>query len=91
MGNSPLIEAATITALAGAVIALLVSFGVPVTDQQTAAIMSIVAIVAPFAVPVLARGKWTSLADPKDEDGRALTRAGTEEPTLKQQRSMGVR
>lgn len=78
-------------ALVSAIIALLVSFGVPVTDQQTAAIMSVVAVISPFAVPLLARGKWTALSDPKDTDGQPLTRAGSELPTLSQQRSMEIK
>ena len=47
--NEPGITAGSISALVAALIALVVAFGAPVTDQQKEAILSVVAIVAPIA------------------------------------------
>ena len=57
--TEPLITAATITAAAAAVLALLTAFSVPLTDDQRQAILSLVAILAPLAVGIAARGKVT--------------------------------
>ena len=85
MSDQPLVSAAAISSLVSAIIALLVSFGVPVTPEQNTAIMTFVAALIPWLMWFLAKNKVTALADPKDEDGQPLTRAG-DLPTLKQQR-----
>lgn len=48
--REPVITTATITAAVTAVIALLVAFGLPVTNEQSAAILGVVAVLAPLAV-----------------------------------------
>lgn len=70
--REPLITAATITALVTAVIALLVAFGVPMSDDQQAAILGLVAVLAPVVVGLLARAKVTPTADPRTDDGEPL-------------------
>lgn len=87
MNSQPLLTTAALTSLVGAIIALLVSFGVSLTGEQQAAIMGLVTIISPFVVALIGQHYTTTLADPKDEDGAPLTRPG-DEPTLKQQRNM---
>ena len=48
--QKPLLTSATITGGVAAVITLAVAFGLDVTAEQTAAILGVVGIVAPFAV-----------------------------------------
>lgn len=85
---SPVWNAAAISSIVSAIIALLVAFGVPLTEQQTAAILSFVAVAAPFVVALVVAPKVTPLANPTDEDGHPLSRAGSDAPTMKQTRSM---
>ena len=80
-----MITTAAITSLVGAIIALLISFGVTLTGEQQAAIMGLVTVLSPWIVALVGRATTTPLADPRDEDGVRLTRAG-DMPTLKQQR-----
>lgn len=79
--TQPVITSATITSLVTALLVLLVSFGLPITEDQRNAIISVVAIVAPLAVIWWAQRKTTPLADPKVtvEDGTVtpLIRADT--------------
>lgn len=55
MQSEPIITAAGVAALVGAGIALLTSFGVPLTVEQEKAILSIVVIVAPLVIAFVAR------------------------------------
>lgn len=55
MDNEPAITVGTITALAAAVVAVLVAFAVPLTDQQQTAILGLVGVIAPVAVALLVR------------------------------------
>lgn len=72
MKNEPLVTVAGISAAVSAVIALLVAFGLDLSTEQTAAILGVVAVLAPLAVTV-ARSKVTPIANPKDADGNKLT------------------
>ena len=84
MKDEPLINAAAMVAIVMAVINLLRTFGVPVTEEQIAAFNELMVYVAPFAVVLLARGKVTPLAAPKDNTGTPLTRPdGTQAVTKK--------
>lgn len=65
MNREPLVTTATITALVSAVIGLLVVFGVPLSKEQEAAILGVVAVVAPLVVGLVARGKVTPTSDPR--------------------------
>lgn len=73
MTREPLLTAAGITALVTAVLGALVAFGLDLTANQTSAILGVVAVVAPLAVALLARGKVTPTADPRNDDGVPLT------------------
>ena len=87
--SHPVITSATVTSLVTALMVLLVSFGIPITDDQRNAIISVVAIVAPFAVIWWAQRKTTPLVDPTDSDGEALTRYDGQ-PSIPAQRAMGL-
>ena len=50
---APVITAATITAGVGALITLLVAFGVPITTEQESAILGLVAVLGPIIVAVV--------------------------------------
>lgn len=53
--NEPALTVGGLSALAAAVIALLVAFGAQITPEQREAILGLVAVVAPIAVAVLIR------------------------------------
>lgn len=55
--TEPLWSVGAITAVVTAALALLVSFGVPLSDGQQAAILGFLAAAAPLAVAALARQK----------------------------------
>ena len=59
MKHEPLISVSSIVAAATAVIALLVAFGVPLTEDQKVAILGLVGVVAPVIVALVTRGKVT--------------------------------
>lgn len=81
ISNEPVVTSATVVAFVTALLVLAVSFGLPVTEEQRAAIISVVAIVAPFGVIWWARRETTPLANPTvtTEDGSVtpLIRADT--------------
>jgi hypothetical protein len=60
--KEPLVNPTVITAAVAALIALVVAFGVDLTDAQTGAILTFVAVVAPIVVAVWARRKVFSPA-----------------------------
>jgi len=70
--REPLLTAAGITALVSAVLGALVAFGLDLTEDQRSAVLAIVAVLAPLAVGLTARGKVTPTADPRNEDGVPL-------------------
>lgn len=74
MSDQPLLTGTAIASFVSAIIGLLVSFGVPVTSEQQAAIMSLVAAAAPWIVWYLAKSRVTALSNPKDATGAELTR-----------------
>lgn len=59
MKNEPAITVASITAVVVAAIALLVAFGVQVSDEQAAAIVGFVAVVGQLVAGYVTRGKVT--------------------------------
>ena len=59
VNREPLVTVASITALVGALIALLVSFGVKLTGDQQTAILAVTTVVAPLLVAAIARRKVT--------------------------------
>ena len=59
MKYEPLISVSSIVAAATAIIALLVAFGVPLTEDQKVAILGLVGVIAPVIVALVTRGKVT--------------------------------
>lgn len=55
MKTEPATIVSGITAAATAIIALLVAFGIPLTDEQTAAILAVVAVAAPLVAGLIVR------------------------------------
>lgn len=55
--REPVMLAATIVSLVGAVIALLIAFGVDLTQEQTAAIVGLTNVVAPLVAALFVRAK----------------------------------
>lgn len=54
-GSEPVITTASVTAAVSALIALLVAFGVDLSEAQTTAILGVVAVAAPLVVIVARR------------------------------------
>jgi general stress protein CsbA len=75
MNREPLVTTSTVTAVVAALIALLASFGVNLTHDQTIAVLAVVSVTAPLVVALVARRKVTPVADPKAEDGTPLVKA----------------
>lgn len=63
MKNEPAITVASITAGFTALLALLAAFGLPLTDEQTAAILGVVAVLAPLVVGLITRSQVTPTAN----------------------------
>ncbi len=58
--TEPLFTVGSITALVTAVLALVVAFGLPVSDDQQTAILGVVAVAAPLVVAAVGRGRvWS--------------------------------
>ena len=77
MKYEPLISISSIVAGATAVIALLVAFGVPLTEDQKVAILGLVGVLAPVIVALVTRGKVTpNAAVVEGLDGSGIVYAG---------------
>ena len=59
MKYEPLISISSIVAGATAIVALLVAFGVPLTEDQKVAILGFVGVLAPVIVALVTRGRVT--------------------------------
>jgi len=59
MKREPAITVGTISAAVAAVLALLVAFGIPVTDDQQTAILGVVAALGPIVTGLIVRRKVT--------------------------------
>ena len=79
--TKPIITSATVVALVSAIIALLIAFGVPISDEQKIAVLGVASILIPMLGFWWSSRKTTALADPKItvEDGTvtSLIRADT--------------
>ncbi len=69
MTREPLITIATITSAVTAVLYLLTEFGLSINNNQQAAIIGVVAVVAPFLVAFATRPKVTPVASPHPPAG----------------------
>jgi uncharacterized membrane protein (DUF441 family) len=70
--REPVLTSASIVALVAALIAVLAAFGLPLSDDQTTAVVSLVGVVAPLVVALLSRPRVTPIADPKTDEGIPL-------------------
>lgn len=73
--REPLVTVGGIVALVSAVVALVVAFGVDLSEGQIEAILGLVAVLAPIIVALLARGKvtpWKYAVEVIDQDGRPV-------------------
>ena len=59
MKNEPLVTRATVTSAVTAVLALLVAFGVDLSNEQRAAVLGIAAVAAPLIVAAVTRHRVT--------------------------------
>lgn len=82
MQEHPVLSAASIATLIASIIALLVAFGVPITDEMKIGILGVVAAVVPFLVYFPQRGKTTALVNPKDNQGNELVKKTDGQPPL---------
>ncbi|MCX4474802.1 hypothetical protein OOK41_31575 [Micromonospora sp. NBC_01655] len=58
--TEPLVTVGVLTAAVTAVLALLVAFGLPISDAQQTAILGVVAVLAPLVVSLVGRGRvWS--------------------------------
>lgn len=55
--KEPLLSVGTVTAVASAAVAVAVAFGLHLSDAQTGAVLTLVAVVAPFIVAIVGRSK----------------------------------
>ena len=77
----PVLTTAGITAAAAAVIALVVAFGVDLSDVQTEAILGVVAVAAPLVV-ILARRYVTPNARVVEQEKDGIVIAGAGHDTI---------
>ena len=68
----PLVSAASVTSVVAACLAIVAAFGLPIGDDQQAAILGLIAAAAPLVVAVLARNKVTPVEAPRSGDGVRL-------------------
>lgn len=59
MKNEPAVTVASLTAVVTALLALLTAFGLNLSQDQTAAILGVVAVLAPLVSGFITRGKVT--------------------------------
>lgn len=89
--TEPVITTAVVTSAAAALVALLVAFGVPLTDEQTTATLGVVAVAAPLIVIVARR--WTVPAGTVvelEKDGRVVAGEASEIATGRVIRDAGA-
>ncbi|RCK68254.1 hypothetical protein DT076_16525 [Desertihabitans brevis] len=83
MNREPLFTVGGITAAVAAVLALLVAFGVPLTDDQQKAILGVVAALGPLAVALITRrytAAWATVLEQQAKDGTKV--AGPANPLV---------
>ena len=66
MRKEPAITVGTISAAVAAVLALLVSFGIPVTEDQQTAILGVVAALGPIVTGLIVRKKVSPAGRSRD-------------------------
>lgn len=84
MNKEPLVTVSTITAIAAAVIGVLVAFAVPLTEDQQVAILALVGVLAPVVVALVVRPKVTPEAKAQDRERAALRKGQQEAAPVRQ-------
>lgn len=86
MDTSPIGWTATIVSIVAAVLAVLVAFGVPLTEDMKISLLGLFSVVAPVVVWWQTRNKTTPMVAPKDEQGVPLVRETDHQPPLQAQK-----
>ena len=89
--NEPVVSAAVITGLVGALLRLLISFGIDITPDQVEAILDVVTLAAPIVGALIARRFVTrnSAVVEREQDGQVLAGEASELPTNMHVREIG--
>lgn len=89
--NEPVVSAAVITGLVGAILRLLISFGIDITQDQVEAILDVVTLAAPIVGALIARRFVTrnSAVVEREQDGQVLAGEASELPTNTHVREIG--
>lgn len=89
--NEPVVSAAVITGLVGALLRLLISFGIDITPDQVEAILDVVTLAAPIVGALIARRFVTrnSAVVEREQDGQVLAGEASELPTNTHVREIG--
>lgn len=80
----PVLAAGALAGIVGAVLVLLVSFGVRVTEDQQKAILAVVTLLAPIIAAWVARSKVTPMAKLEDAYGTDAAQRLTEGKSVSQ-------
>lgn len=64
MKNEPAVTVGTITAVVSALLTLLAAFGLDLSSDQTAAVVGVVAVLAPIVASLITRSKVTPVPTP---------------------------
>jgi hypothetical protein len=71
MQNEPVLTAVSIGAIVAALLQLLIVFGLEISDEQVAAVLAFVAVVAPVVLSAIyARSRVTPVEPPRDPNLR---------------------
>lgn len=89
--NEPVVSAAVITGLVGAILRLLISFGIDITGDQVEAILDVVTLAAPIVGALIARRFVTrnGAVVEREQDGHVLAGEASELPTNTHVRELG--
>lgn len=71
--REPLVTNSSIIAIVTAVLALVVAFGLELSQDQQVAILGVTATVVPVILALVTRGQVTPVAAPRGNDGEPLT------------------
>lgn len=89
--NEPVVSAAIITGLVGALLRLLIAFGIDISSEQVEAILDVVTLAAPVVGAFVARRFVTrnSAVVEREVDGHVLAGEASELPTNTHVREIG--
>ncbi len=82
MNREPVLKAGVAGTVVAAILTLLTSFGLDITDDQQSAVLGFVAVVFPLVVALFVRPSVTPVNDPQTNDGTPLVPADGGDPEL---------